>query len=170
MAQRTTGERLGQRAFPVVPMTLRLDREPPTAWCAMKNAIAWSAARTGLYLVFIVSGIVGGGLLYDGVHGHIGLSYFGHALEHPDSWLPQVVRAAAILGLYTLLLLAALSAVRQKLSNVALKMILLPFLLLPVALIDLAGTTPPFTLGFLVVQLLYVFAVRMNPARASQAA
>jgi hypothetical protein len=135
----------------------------------MKNAIAWSAARTGLYLFFILAGIVGGGLLYDGVHEHIGFSYFGHALDHPGNWLLQVVRAAAILGLYTLLILAALSAVRRKLSNVALKMILLPFLLLPVALIDLAGTTPPFTLGFLVVQLLYLIVVRMNHVRASQA-
>jgi hypothetical protein len=129
----------------------------------MSSAITWSVARTGLYLVFIVAGIFGGALILDSAHGRSGLSDFGSGLGHPATWLPQVAGTAAMLGLYMLLVLMALSAGRRKLSSATLKMILLPFLLLPVALIDLAGTTVPFTLGFLAVQVLYLIAVRMKP-------
>lgn len=129
----------------------------------MRSAIAWSVARTCLYLVFIVAGIFAGSVILDSTHGRSGLSDFGSGLGHPATWLPQVTGTAALLGFYMLLVLMALSVGRPKLSSTALKGILLPFLLLPVALIDLAGTTVPFTLGFLVVQVLYLIAVRMKP-------
>lgn len=128
----------------------------------MRDAIAWVRLRLGLYIACIATAIVGGGLIYDAAHGFHGIVYFGHSIAHPGSWLPQAAGAISILSIYMLIVLVALSIGRKRLPNAVMKMILLPLLLIPVGIIDLAGTTPPYTLGFLAVQLFYLIVVRMN--------
>jgi hypothetical protein len=122
----------------------------------MKAAVRWVLTRTGLYLAIAALGLTGAALVaYRHLHpSEVSLSY-------PQNWLLFGGRGLLILGTYTLILLVPLAAMRNKLSSVALKFVLFPFLLIPVALVDLVGSTPPVILIILGIQSCYLIIVRL---------
>jgi len=120
----------------------------------MRDALSWILRRICLYL-----GIAAVGLLIVSVPigGH--LTSAQKSLARPQNWLLYDGKALLILGLYTLILLLPLAVFRNRLSRIALKLLLLPFLLIPVILVDLAGSLPSVTLFLLGIQVCYLIVV-----------
>lgn len=112
--------------------------------------------RTGLYLAIAALGLTGAALAADR---HLHPSEV--SLSYPQNWLLFGGRALLILGTYTLILLVPLAATRNKLSSVALKFVLLPFRLAPVAFVDLVGSTAPVILVLLGIQSCYLIIVKL---------
>jgi hypothetical protein len=65
-----------------------------------------------------------------------------------------------ILGIYILILLLPLAAARNRLPGTTFKLLLLPLLLIPVIIIDLAGATVPVILILLGIQVCYLIVVK----------
>lgn len=83
----------------------------------MRDALAWSAARSGLYLGYLLTCVLAASLFYN-----------GHAFGQPGDLLP-LAGAAPPLTIYSLLVFVACSPARRRISNIAMKFLLLPFFL-----------------------------------------
>ena len=142
----------------------------------MQAAAKWVLLRAGLYaaLALIVATI--GGFVYSAATGADVLAGSNRSLDNLRAWFHVGFGSAILGGCLTLVLLGILAPFRGRLSSVQLKLTLLPFLLFPVVIVDLAGASPSFTLGLLAIQCLYlkIMPVRRLSAkpgpRASDAA
>jgi hypothetical protein len=132
----------------------------------MRETIRWVLLRTALYMFIAVVGITGVGFAYSAATGTGIIAGSGRSLSNLNGWLHIGVGVAILGGGLTLILLGILAPFRKRLPNVIIKLILLPFFLLPVLLIDLVGADPPAILGLLGIQVLYLIVVRMNKLRA----
>jgi hypothetical protein len=123
-------------------------------WAIMKDALSWILRRLGLYLAVAAAGVLIGSAP---LGGH--LSSVEVSLARPQNWLSYDGRILLGLGIYTAILLLPLAPFRNKLSRITLKLVLLPFLLIPVILVDLVGSSPPVILIFLGIQVCYLIIV-----------
>jgi hypothetical protein len=127
--------------------------------------IQWLLARAGLYVAVTGVGLLVAALVARIMTGRHGLSGFLGSLNHLQNWLPEFTLVILGLGIYVLCLLTPLAMFSKKLPQAVMKLILLPFLMVPVLLVDLAGSPVWFTLYFLAIQLVYLIIVGFGEVR-----
>jgi hypothetical protein len=125
----------------------------------LKETIRWVLLRAALYALFAIIAITAAGFVYSAVSGS-SLTGSSHSAANLYAWLHVGVGVAILGGCITLIVLTFIAPFRSRLSAIGIKLILMPFLLLPVLFVDLAGTSSSFTLGLLGMQILYLIAVR----------
>ncbi len=134
----------------------------------MKAAVRWVLLRTGVYAALALISATLGGFAYSTVTRTDVLAGSSRSLDNLGAWFHVGVGIAVLGGCLTLVSLGLLVPFRPKLSSVQLKLTLLPFLLFPVLVVDLAGASPSFTLGLLGVQCLYLIIVPLRSYRYNQ--
>lgn len=123
------------------------------------QAARWVLFRVALYALLAIVAVPTAGFTYSAVTG-TSLSGSGHSAANLLAWLHVGVAVAVLGGCLTLIVLALVVPFRSRLSAIALKLLLLPFLLCAVLFVDLAGASPAFTLGLLGLQVMYLMIVR----------
>lgn len=126
------------------------------------DVVRWVLLRAGLYALVAVVWVTGAGFGYSAVTGMDTLAGSSRSLDNLAAWLHAGLGVAILGGGLTLLLLTVLYPFRTRLPAILNKLVLLPFLLLPVLLIDLVGTSLSFTLCLLALQIFYLIVVRLN--------
>lgn len=121
----------------------------------MIEAVKWVLLRAALYALTAVIAITAAGFVYSFVSGS-SLSGASRSSVNLLAWLHVGVGVAVLGGCLTLIALALVAPFRRRLSRINVKAILCGLLLLPVLFVDLAGTSPPFTLGLLGMQIMYI--------------
>jgi len=127
----------------------------------MKAGITWVAIRTAIYATLAVIAVTGGGYLYSAATGTDVLAGSRWSERNLIAWLHIGAGVAAVGGCIALVLLSMIAPFRYRLMGIQIKLLLLPFFLLPVLFIDLVGSSPSFTLGIAGIQLLYLTIVPM---------
>jgi hypothetical protein len=132
----------------------------------MRDAIKWFLAKTLLYVALTVAGLLGSAVVYNLARGHSGAAHFAGSLGSPRSWLPGLAAIALVAACFIALALGPLAVFRERLPGSIMKLILIPYLMIPVAFVDLVGSPIPFTLVVLGMQVCYLVIVRFNSIRA----
>jgi len=131
----------------------------------MKASAQWIISRSLLYVAITAVGL-GAGLLAYHVTSHSPGSGVTN-ITSPLSWFRSAGILLALIAGSILVILTPLSLFRGRLTNVTLKLILFPFLMVPVVIVDLVGSTTPAIVGVLAIQLCYLTVVRFNRSAAS---
>ena len=122
----------------------------------MKLAVKWVLLRTALYVGVAVACVTATGFIYSAATGNDVLAGSRSSSANFAAWLHVGAAVASIGGCITLILLTIMAPFRTRLASIQMKLILLPLVLLPVVFVNLAGTTPSFTLGLGCLQLCYL--------------
>jgi len=130
----------------------------------MMAAVRWVLLRTSIYAALALISVPLGGFAYSAVSETDVLAGSSRSGENLAAWFHVGVGIAVLGGCLTMVSLGLLVPFRKKLSTLQLKLTLLPFLLVPVLVVDLAGTNPSFTLGLLGMQGLYLIFVPVASA------
>src|SRR5260370_3105709 len=130
----------------------------------MKRAVNWVLLRTARYAGVAVAGVTGTGFLYSAVTGNDVFAGSRSSAANLAGWLHVGASVAVIGSCLTLILLAVIAPFRARLTGIQIKLMLLPFFLLPVAFVDLAAATPSVALLLGSLQLGYLIIVPMRRA------
>lgn len=108
-----------------------------------------------LYALIAIVAIRAAGFVYSTVTGS-SLAGSSDSAANLLAWLHVSFGVAVLGGCLTLVVLAFIAPYRRRLTAITVKLVALPFLLIPVLLVDLVGASPSFTLGLLGMQVLYL--------------